>query len=149
MTPGGRAAGVVATVALAVSGCGSSSLSGAQLRSDALRACISAAQRLNRIPAPRTPSGAEAFLRRGVSALEPELSALKRLSPTTDLAGAYTRATTATRREVDALGSTIKGLRAGNDPVVAIKTLQTDLRPLERRARAAWQALGVPACADG
>ncbi len=149
MTVGRRAAGAVAAVALAVSGCGSASLSDAQLRSDALRACISAADRLNRIPAPRSPSGAETFLRRGVSALQPELTALKRLSPTSQLAGAYARARTATRREVDALGSTLTGLRAGHDPVVAIKTLQTDLLPLERRARAAWHALGVPTCADG
>jgi len=142
------AAAAVIAVAVAVAGCGSGSLSAAQLRSRALRACTEAARRLGRIPAPRTPSGAEAFLRRGVSALEPEMTALGRLSPSPERASAYVQARTATRREVDALRSTIKGLKAGNDPAVAIKTLQQELLPLERHAHAAWHTLGVPACSD-
>jgi hypothetical protein len=142
----GAALAAMAAVAVIVSGCGSGSLSAAQLRNLAQRACTGAARRLNRIPAPRTPSDAEAFLRRGVSALQPEMTALDRLSPSPELASHYERARSATRREVDALRSTIKGLKAGNDPAVAIKTLQQDLLPLERRARAAWRALGVPSC---
>jgi hypothetical protein len=142
----GTAVAVIAAVAIAVAGCGSGSLSAAQLRSRATRACTVAAQKLNRIAAPQAPAGAEAFLRRGVSALEPELTALDRLAPASQLAPAYQRARTATHREVDALRSTIRGLKAGNDPTVAIKTLQQDLLPLERRARAAWHAVGVPAC---
>lgn len=142
-----------AAVAIALSGCGGSgsgsgSMSAAQVRSAALRACTNAARRLSRIPAPRTPSATEAFLRRGVSVLEPELTALDRLSPGPNLAPHYQRARTATHREVDALRSTITGLKAGNDPTVAIKTLQQKLRPLERRAYVAWHAVGVPACAD-
>jgi hypothetical protein len=39
-------------------------------------------------------------------------------------------------------------VKAGNDPIVAFKTLQTQLAPLETRARPAWRALGVPGCAD-
>ena len=145
----GRACAALAViVAVAVSGCGSDSLSAAQLRTAALRACTTAARRLSQIPAPRTPSAAEAFLRRGVSALEPELTALDRLSPGPDLAAHYERARATTHREVDALRSTISGLKAGNDPAVAIKSLQQQLRPLERRAHVAWHAVGVPACAD-
>lgn len=143
------AVAVTAAVAIAVAGCGgSNSLSAAQLRTAALRACTTAARKLSRIPPPRTPSSAEAFLRRGVSALQPELTALDRLSPGPDLASHYKRARSVTHREVDALRSTITGLKAGNDPAVAINTLQQQLRPLERRAHAAWHAVGVPACAD-
>ena len=142
-------AALAVTVAVALSGCGGSgSLSAGQLRTAALHACATAARRLNQIPAPRTPSATEAFLRHGVSALEPELTALDRLSPGPDLAAHYQRARVTTHREVDVLRSTIKGLKAGNDPTVAIKTLQQQLRPLERRAHAAWHAVGVPACAD-
>jgi hypothetical protein len=46
------------------------------------------------------------------------------------------------------LQSSLKGLQAGNDPIVAVKTLQVQLAPLETKARAAWRALGVPGCAD-
>jgi hypothetical protein len=46
------------------------------------------------------------------------------------------------------LQSSLKGLKAGNDPIVAVKTLQTQLAPLEKQAGAAWRALGVPECAD-
>ena len=138
----------VAAVAVGVSGCGSGSMSAAELRTAAQRACTDAARRLSQIPAPRTPSAAEAFLRRGVSAMEPEMTALDRLSPTPALAAPYQRARTATGGELDALRSSVNGLKAGNDPAVAIKTLQQELLPLERRARAAWHTVGVPACAD-
>jgi hypothetical protein len=142
----GAALAAIAAVIVAVAGCGAGSLSTAQLRSRAARACTDAARRLSRIPAPRTPSDTQAFLRRGVSALEPELTALDRLSPSGQLAPAYARARTATRHEVDALRSTIKGLTAGDDPAGAIKTLQRELLPLERQAHTAWHAVGVPTC---
>ena len=59
----------------------------------------------------------------------------------------YRNALNATEQELKALQSTLNGLKAGNDPIVAIKTLQTQLAPLEKQASAAWRALGVPACA--
>lgn len=142
------AVAAIAAIAITVSGCGSESPSAAQVRTAAQRACTDAAHRLSRIPAPRKPSDAEAFLRRGVSVLQPEMTALDRVSPAPEQAARYTRARSATRGEVDALRSTIKGLQAGNDPAVAIKTLQQDLVPLQRQANAAWHALGIPACAD-
>ncbi len=57
------------------------------------------------------------------------------------------RAQAATEQELKVLQSTLKGLKAGNDPIVAFKTLQTQLAPLEKEAGAAWQALRIPACA--
>ena len=57
----------------------------------------------------------------------------------------FRTARTATEQELKALQSSLKGLKAGNDPIVAIKTLQTQLAPLEKQASAAWRALGVPA----
>ena len=60
----------------------------------------------------------------------------------------FSRARTATEQELKALQSSLKGLKAGNDPVVAIKTLQAQLVPLEKRASAAWLALKIPACVD-
>jgi hypothetical protein len=141
---------VAATLVLALlaAGCGTTSLSAQQLHSGAKRTCLAATRRLNRIPTPQLPSGGAAFLRRGTSVLKPELAALDRLHPGGGLAGAYARARNATRQELASLQSTLKGLEAGNDPVVAIKTLQQQLIGLEQRAASSWAAVGVAACAD-
>jgi hypothetical protein len=143
--PGAVAATLV--VALLLAGCGTSSLSAQQLHNGAGRACLAATRALNRIPTPQLPSGGAAFLRRGVSVLKSELAALDRLHPGGGLAGAYARARNASRHELAALQSSLKGLEAGNDSVVAIKTLQQQLVGLEQRAAASWAAVGVPACA--
>lgn len=134
-------------VMLVVAGCGSSSLSAAQLHSGANRACAAARRALAAVRTPRSPAGGAAFLSRGIRVLEPELTALERLHPGGDQASSYARARDATRQELSALQSTLKGVKAGNDPVVAIKTLQQQLLPLERRAATAWAATGVLACA--
>lgn len=134
---------------LAAAGCGSSSVVSAQaFRTAAASVCAVATQRLNRIPTPQVPSEGAAFLRRGVAALRPELAALSTLHPGGELGVHFTRARTATAQELGALRSSLKGLKAGNDPIVAIKTLQAQLAPLEKQAAAAWRAVGVPACAD-
>ncbi len=134
-------------LALAAAGCGgSSSVSARQLRTAAARVCTAATQHLNDIPTPQLPSGGTAFLRRGVSALRPELTALSTMHPTGALGGDYRNALNATEQELKALQSALDGLKAGNDPIVAMKTLQTQLAPLERQASAAWRAVGVPAC---
>jgi hypothetical protein len=136
-------------LALATAGCGgSSSMSARQLRTDAGRVCTVATQRLNAIPTPQVPSDGSSFLRRGTAALKPEISALAALHPTGEMATHLRQAQMATEQELKVLQSTLKGLRAGNDPIVAFKTLQTQLAPLEKQAGAAWRALGVPACTD-
>jgi hypothetical protein len=135
-------------LALATAGCGSSSsVSTRQLRTDAGRVCTVATQRLNGIPTPQVPSEGSSFLRRGIAALTPEISALAALHPTGEMAAHLRRAQAATERELKVLQSTLKGLKAGNDPIVTFKTLETQLAPLEKQAGAAWRALGVPACA--
>ncbi|MGZ4166947.1 MAG: hypothetical protein ACXVR1_12740 [Solirubrobacteraceae bacterium] len=136
-------------LALATAGCGgSSSMSARQLRTKATRACTVATQRLDRIPTPKVPSEGAAFLRRGISALAPELAALALLHPDGQLGEQFSRARATTERELKALQFSLKGLRTGNDPVVAIKTLQAQLIGLEKRASAAWLALNIPACVD-
>ena len=137
------------SLALALTGCGSSSLSATQLRSGAGRICAIAQRRTARIPTPTAPSGGARYLGRGIAALNPELVALRTLHPPSDMAPDYRAALAATAAEVRALRSTVKGLRAGNDPVVAIKILQQRLAPLETRAGAAWRSLNLPVCAAG
>jgi hypothetical protein len=136
-------------LALAAAGCGgSSSTSARQLRTGAARVCAVATQRLNSIPTPQIPSEGASFLRRGIAALQPELAALSAMHPDGDVGVHFRKALNATEQELKVLQSSLKGVKAGNDPIVAIKTLQTQLAPLEKQASAAWRALGVPECAD-
>lgn len=141
-------AALALVVTLGLAGCGSTSLSAQQLHTGARRVCRVAVQRLNGIPTPQMPIAGSVFLKRGIAVLEPELAALERLRPGGGLAKNYTRALDATRAELAALQSTVNGLKAGNDPVVAIKTLQQQLLVLEPRTASAWAAVGVPACAE-
>ncbi len=132
--------------ALAVTGCGSHTLTDSQLRTRATRICKLATQRTDRIATPTTPGQGAAFLSRGIAAMTRELTALQRLSAPEDMSGDYRDAVHATGAELAAVRSTLKGLRAGNDPVVAMKTLQQELTPAEAKASSAWTTLELPAC---
>lgn len=140
-----RLAAVLLAAAL-LAGCGSAALSDSQLRSRASRICTLATRRTDRITTPTMPSQEAAFVDRGIAGLTPELTALKRLHAPGDMADDYRNAVEAMTAEVAALRSTLKGLNAGNDPVVAIKTLQQQLKPAETKAGFAWSALELPAC---
>ena len=139
-------AAIAVVIALGLGGCGGSSLSASQLRTGAGRICGLAQRQAARIPTPTAPSGESSYLRRGLAALGPELTNLRELHPPSDMAGRYRDATNATAAEVGALRATLKDLKAGNDPVIAIKTLQQHLTRPEGRARLAWQSLSIPAC---
>jgi hypothetical protein len=137
---------VTFTLVLGLIGCGSSSLSDPQLRTRAARICTAARGATNRIPTPDLPSQGAPFLSRGIAALAPELAALGKLHPGGTASKIYADALANSRLELQALRFTLRGLRAGNDPVVAIKTLQQRLAPLESAADDAWGSLGIEAC---
>lgn len=143
-----RRALVTVLVVLGAGGCGSGSLSGTQLRSQATRACQTADGQTDRIPTPTSPDGGVAFLKRGIAALAPELVRLRALRPPSDLAQVYSTAISASSDELRALRATVRGLEADGDPVIAIKTLEQKLAPMESQASGAWQALEVPACVN-
>jgi hypothetical protein len=132
--------------AVPLAGCGSSTLTDSQLRSRAGRICKLAVRRSDRIGTPARPSQEAAFLSRGIAAMVPELTGLRRLRAPSDMADDYRDAVEALGSELAALRSTLNGLRAGNDPVVAIKTLQQQLAPIEVRAGSAWTTLELPVC---
>ena len=136
----------VALGAIAIAGCGSSSLTDSQLRKRAARICAGAGRRTAAIAAPTDPAQEASFLKQGIAVYAPILKALGRLDPSDDLAGDYHRALRQSTAELAALRSSLTGLRHDNDAVVAIKTLQQRLGPVETRATAAWQALELPAC---
>ena len=135
-------------VALALAGCGTSSLSADQLRNFATRACDLSRQRTDEIPTPSTPTEGASFLSRGIAALAPEQTTLESLHPPGNLATDYHAAVQASAQELTALRTTLAGLKAGDDPVVAVEGLQHRLAPLEQRADSAWRSLDLPACAD-
>jgi hypothetical protein len=141
-----RLAALLAGGAALLAGCGSSTLSSGQLHSRAARICTSAQQRSESIPAPNDPGAAPRFLRRGIAALAPQMTALHKLRPPTDLADDYDAALRASDRELTVLRSTLHALSDGEDPVTAIKALQRKLDPTEDAAAGAWHAVGVPAC---
>lgn len=135
-------AGVGAIAALSVAGCGASVLSPGQLRSAAAPICRLATNRRNAIAAPTSPAGGEQFLDGGIAAVDAELAKLKTLNG----GSAYHHAVDGTDAELAELRSALKGLRDGNDPVIAIKILQDRLAQLEVRTDEEWRALGIPAC---
>jgi hypothetical protein len=133
-------------IVLFVAGCGSSSLSDTQLRANAARMCSAAQRRAEQISAPKRPADAVRYLSHGITALTPQVTALRALPASGDLAKRYRSAVDAVDAELRELRSAVRGLKSGNDPVVAIKTLQERLAPLERRADASWRAIDIPAC---
>jgi len=142
------ALGLAMTLSIGVAGCGADSLSAQQLRARAVQICSAAGLRTDAIATPVVPGQGARYLSQGAQALAPELRALNRLRPPRDMTVGFHTALSAGARELRALRSTVRGLRAGNDPVVAIKTLQQELAPLQARADGAWASLGVPACAS-
>jgi hypothetical protein len=145
---GVRISAVAAAIALVLAACGSSGLTDAQLRTRATRICELTTERTGRIATPAEPSQEAAFVSHGIAALAPKVAALRRLRAPSDMSGDFRAAVQATSAELTALRSTLRGLRAGNDPVVAIKTLQEQLKPAEAQAGAAWTTLQLPACQD-
>jgi hypothetical protein len=141
-----RALALASLAALSLCGCGGSSLSMQQLRSQSSRPCRMANRELARIPTPASPSGEAEFLRRGIAAMAPELRSLRGLTPASDLAHEFSSALRASSQELTALRESAKRLATGGDPVVSIKTLELALAPLEAEANSAWAALGIPAC---
>jgi hypothetical protein len=141
-------AAVVVALALAavVAGCGESTLTGRQLRAGATQACRLAQRSTARIATPTMPAGGTAFLTQGITVMTPELVALHRLRAPGNLSGDYRAAMQTVADELARLNSTVRALRAGNDPVAAIETLQQQLAPIEARAADVWHALGLAVC---
>jgi hypothetical protein len=142
-----RRAAVAVLGVVALSGCGSSALSAGQVRSAATAACTAASRRTDQLPTPTQPSQSAAFLRGGIAALAPELTALAGLRPVPAQSADWSRALRAQDAELAALRAALRSLQRGADPVATIAGLQRRLTPLEERAGGAWRALGVAACA--
>jgi hypothetical protein len=135
-----------ALMALALAGCGSSSLSDRDLRADATQLCNITRFRTDRIPPPGSPGAGLAYLRKGVSVLAPELRALRRLGPPSDLAKDYDATVAEFAGTVQALRTAVVGLQRSASPVAAYQALERQLAPLVAQENASWQGLQIPAC---
>ena len=143
----GRSLATLAATAIVAAGCGSAPPpSLVQLRAKGPRICAAASGRLRRIPTPSTEVGGETFLARAIAVLGPELRELRRSSAPGDGADVYRAALGAITGELRALRGAVRALDRQQDPVIAFKTLQQRLGPLERQADGAWQALQMSAC---
>jgi len=135
--------------ALAASACGGTTPpSLIQLRSQANQICSVANREGSRIPTPASEASGRAFLKRGIQVLSPELQQLRALSAPEAASVVYTTAIDAFSRELAAMRTAVRALDRGQDPVIAFKSLQQRLSPLETQADAAWQALGITACVN-
>ncbi len=137
---------LVALTLTAVAGCGSSTLSDHDLRTDATAVCRRATERLSRLTQPSSPTAALPFLRRGVAVLGPELAALRRLAPSADLAAEYHSTVASLGGAVQRVRGTIAVLASGGDPVASFEALEHTLGPIVASENRGWRALGIPAC---
>jgi len=144
-----RVVAVIAPLlAVLIAGCGSTELSDVQLRKRATEVCSTANRQADRIATAPTPAAGIAFLDRGIAVFKPELARLRTLKPPSDLASDYRTSVGAFSQELSDLELTVHKLRAGEDPVAAIRLLERWLEPLEATENQTWSALQVPACVD-
>jgi hypothetical protein len=85
-------------------------------------------------------------LKHGIAVLRPELAGLRGLHPPNDAADVYSASLTAFANKLGALDTTVREIGGGADPVLAMKSLQGQLAPLESQEDGGWQALEIPAC---
>ena len=140
-----RVALALLTVAL-LTACGGTPPSLADLRRDAGRICARTNRAVAKVPAPRSAAQTTAYLTAGIERLEAELRALRRLTPSGDVADVFRAGVQALAGELFALRAALTAIHRGEDPAIAFRTLQHALAPLETQALNAWQALQIPAC---
>jgi hypothetical protein len=145
-----RAAATLFLVAVAalIAGCGSSALSSSDLARRATAVCQLAGSQTALIPTPAGPEGSATFLKRGIAVLKPELEQLRSLRPPDDLADVYNVSISSFAKKLSYLNETVHDLAGGADPVIAMRTLQQNLAPVEKQEDGAWQALQIPACVN-
>lgn len=140
------AAAAAALALLLLAGCGGGKLSTKQLRARASSVCKVAARKTGRIPTPTDPAAGAPFLKRGIAALSPEVAALGRLKPPADVANVYENSVHGLEQQLELAARTLRHLKAGDDPVAAMQSLQRGLTPIESTVDGGWRALEIPAC---
>ncbi len=141
-----RRAIVAGLAAAAISGCGGTTLSLHDLRTQASAICQTAARRTGRIPTPAGPAGTLRFLTVGSGVLSGELASLRTLTPGAPQASAYRTATGALESSIELVRRARAAIVHGSDPATALRALQSRLTPVETLGDGAWRSLGIPVC---
>jgi len=139
-------AAALALSPLALSACGSDSLSADQLRAQAGAICARAARAADAIPMPASPDRGGSFLAQGLARLRPAAAQLRALKPPQELRGQYDRAARLADQEVALIGRRARAIAGGEDPADAFRQLAAALAPLTNEENAYWRALQIPAC---
>jgi len=71
---------------------------------------------------------------------------LRALRAPSDVADVYAVSTESFAKKLRYLKDTVRDLAHGEDPVIAMQTLEQDLAPVEKQEDGAWQALQIRAC---
>ncbi|HUO73096.1 MAG TPA: hypothetical protein VMU39_20175 [Solirubrobacteraceae bacterium] len=142
----GALAAALTAATLMVSGCGSQALSDGQLATQATRLCQLATLQTDRIPTPTDPSDSALYLQRGIAVMDGELAQLRKLHAPDDVADVYTVSINSFAKKLSYMRDTVHDLAKGEDPVLAVRTLQQDLEPVEAQENGAWRTLQINAC---
>lgn len=141
--------GSLILLATLIGGCGASSrLSANELMRRATRVCQEAAAQTARIPSPSGPDETALYLKRGIAVMKPELEQLRALRPPGDVADVYRVSMTTFARKLEYLNAAVHDLAGGEDPIIAMRTLEKNLAPVQSQEDGAWQALQIAACAN-
>lgn len=145
-----RRSGILLTIlplaALALAGCGETSLTASQLRTQATKICTRASARTDRIALPSGSEQGERFLREGIAVLRPAAQALQALKPPSDLRESYAQAVQLNAQALALIERHERAIARGEDAAGEFRALQAALDRVIPIERSTWQALQIPAC---
>jgi len=139
---------LAAAAAVAVAGCGSSRLDSGELHDKATEACNKAHQQLVKIPDPKSATEVQPFLTNSATVMSQLSVALKGLQPPSDVQESWNLAVGLVNDQAAGLQRGSKQLQQGGDPVVVLRTVADQATQSSERERAAWNGLGIEACAN-
>jgi hypothetical protein len=136
------------TFALVASGCGDNRLDSGELHDKATEACNKAHQQLVKIPDPKSATEVQPFLTNSSTVMSQLSAALKGLKPPSDAQEPWNLAVGLVNDQAAGLRRGSKQLQQGGDPVVVLRTVADQATQSSERERAAWNGLGIEACAN-
>ena len=139
---------LAAAAAVAVTGCGSNRLDSGELHDKATEACNKAHQQLVKIPDPKSATEVQPFLTNSSTAMSQLSAGLKALKPPSDAQEPWNLAVGLVNDQAAGLRRGSKQLQQGGDPVVVLRTVADQATQSSERERAAWNGLGIEACAN-
>ncbi len=148
MRPGRLGIALAVAAAVVVSGCGDNRLDSGELHDKANEACNKAHQQLLKIPDPTTDAEVQPFLTNSATVMSQLSVGLKALNPPSDVQESWNLAVGLVGEQSAALQKASRQLQQGGDPIVVLRSVADQATQSAERERAAWDALGIEACAN-